>query len=67
MNALANILTVVRGNGEQTTYDPRRQVGVSVYREQEKKFSVGDRVQFTAPSQELKPPIATLELRRAVI
>ena len=49
VNAKANILTVVRGNGEQTTYDPRRQVGVSVYREQERKFSVGDRVQFTAP------------------
>jgi len=45
---------VVRGNGEQTTYDPRRQVGVSVYREQEKSFSVGDRIQFTAPSQQLK-------------
>jgi len=45
---------VVRGNGERTTYDPRRQVGVSVYREQEKRFSVGDRIQFTAPSQELK-------------
>jgi hypothetical protein len=54
VNAQANTLTVVRGNGEQTTYDPRRQVGVSVYREQEKNFSVGDRIQFTAPSQELK-------------
>jgi hypothetical protein len=60
VNAQANTLTVVRGNGEQTTYDPRRQVGVSVYREQEKSFSVGDRVQFTAPSQELK--IANREL-----
>ncbi len=54
VNAQANTLTVVRGNGEQTTYDPRRQMGVSVYREQEKIFSVGDRIQFTAPSQELK-------------
>jgi ATP-dependent exoDNAse (exonuclease V) alpha subunit len=54
VNAQANTLTVERGNGEQTTYDPRRQVGVSVYREQEKRFSVGDRIQFTAPSQELK-------------
>jgi ATP-dependent exoDNAse (exonuclease V) alpha subunit len=54
VNSQENTLTVVRGNGEQTTYDPRRQVGVSVYREQERKFSVGDRVQFTAPSQELK-------------
>jgi ATP-dependent exoDNAse (exonuclease V) alpha subunit len=55
VNSQANTLTVVRGNGEQTTYDPRRQVGVSVYREDEKRFfSVGDRIQFTAPSQELK-------------
>ncbi len=60
VNADENTLTVVKVNGEQTTYDPRRQVGVSVYREQEKGFSVGDRVQFTAPSQELK--IANREL-----
>jgi ATP-dependent exoDNAse (exonuclease V) alpha subunit len=54
VNAQKNTLTVVRKNGEQTTYDPRRQIGVSVYREDEKKFSVGDRIQFTAPSQDLK-------------
>jgi ATP-dependent exoDNAse (exonuclease V) alpha subunit len=54
VNAQANTLTVERGNEGQTTYNPRRQVGVSVYREQEKRFSVGDRIQFTAPSQELK-------------
>ena len=55
-----NLLTVLRGNGEQTTYDPRRQMGVSVYRAQEKAFAVGDRVQFTAPNQELK--VANREL-----
>src|SRR5271168_1532971 len=60
VNARENTLTVVRTNGEQTTYDPRRQMGVSVYREQEKAFSVGDRIQFTAPNQELK--IANREL-----
>jgi hypothetical protein len=38
VNSQANTLTVVRGNKEQTTYDPRRQVGVSVYREDEKRF-----------------------------
>src|ERR1700727_166065 len=54
VNAQANTLKVVRGNGEQTSYDPRRQVGVSVYREDQKRFSVADRIQFTAPSQELK-------------
>jgi ATP-dependent exoDNAse (exonuclease V) alpha subunit len=60
INAHENTLTVLRTNGERTTYDPRRQMGVSVYREQEKAFSVGDRIQFTAPSQELK--IANREL-----
>ena len=55
-----SLLTVLRGNGEKTTYDPRRQMGVSVYRTQEKAFAIGDRVQFTAPHQELK--IANREL-----
>lgn len=54
VNAEENKLTVLRNSGQQTTYDPRRQVGVSVYREQEKVFSTGDRIQFTAPSQDLK-------------
>jgi len=49
-----NSLTVLRANGEKTTYDPRRQMGVSVYRKQERVFSIGDRIQFTAPNQELK-------------
>jgi ATP-dependent exoDNAse (exonuclease V) alpha subunit len=60
IHARENMLTVLQGNGEQTTYDPRRQMGVSVYRAQEKAFSVGDRIQFTAPNQELK--IANREL-----
>ena len=60
VNAQENTLTVQRTNGEQTTYDPRRQMGVSVYREQEKAFSVGDRIQFTAPNNEMK--IANREL-----
>jgi ATP-dependent exoDNAse (exonuclease V) alpha subunit len=60
VHAQDNMLTVLRANGEQATYDPRRQMGVSVYCEQEKVFSIGDRVQFTAPNQELK--IANREL-----
>ncbi len=42
------------------TYDPRRQQGVSVFREEMRSFSVGDRIQFTAPANELK--IANREL-----
>ncbi len=60
IDAQNNRLTVLRVDGSETTYDPRRQMGVAVYREQEKVFSVGDRIQFTAPNHELK--IANREL-----
>jgi conjugative relaxase-like TrwC/TraI family protein len=49
VDADQNILTVQRGDGKQITYDPRRLQGVNVYREVEREFAVGDRVQFTAP------------------
>jgi ATP-dependent exoDNAse (exonuclease V) alpha subunit len=42
-------VTVERKSGEQVSYDPRRQQGVTVYREAERSFSEGDRVQLTAP------------------
>jgi conjugative relaxase-like TrwC/TraI family protein len=54
IDAQNNRLTVLRVDGSETTYDPRRQMGVSVYRRQEKAFSVGDRIQFTAPNHQLK-------------
>ncbi len=60
IEAEKNLLTVARADGSERTYDPRRQMGVTVYREQEKAFSQGDRIQFTAPSLELK--IANREL-----
>jgi conjugative relaxase-like TrwC/TraI family protein len=44
-----NLLSVERENGQHLTYDPHRLHGVSVYREAERDFSAGDRVQFTAP------------------
>jgi conjugative relaxase-like TrwC/TraI family protein len=47
----ANLLTIERLSGEQATYDPRRLTGVSVYREIDREFSVGDRIQFTAPDK----------------
>jgi ATP-dependent exoDNAse (exonuclease V) alpha subunit len=46
-----NQLTVEKANQELATYDPRRLTGVSVYQEIEREFSVGDRVQFTAPDK----------------
>ena len=40
-------------DGTQRTYDPRRQQGVSVFREEMRSFSVGDRIQLTAPANNL--------------
>jgi conjugative relaxase-like TrwC/TraI family protein len=53
INPSANQLTVEKGTGELATYDPRRLTGVSVYREIEREFSIGDRIQFTAPDKSL--------------
>jgi conjugative relaxase-like TrwC/TraI family protein len=49
----SNLLSVEKESGECTTYDPRRLAGVSVYREVVHDFSVGDRIQFTAPDRSL--------------
>ena len=60
----ANLLTVENSNQELLTYDPRRLTGVSVYREIEREFSVGDRIQFTAPDKSLgvaNRDLATIE------
>jgi ATP-dependent exoDNAse (exonuclease V) alpha subunit len=48
-----NFLTVEKASREFATYDPRRLSGVSVYREVGREFSVGDRIQFTAPDKSL--------------
>jgi conjugative relaxase-like TrwC/TraI family protein len=53
INPAANQLTVEKVNGELATYDPRRLTGVSVYQEIQREFSVGDRIQFTAPDKSL--------------
>jgi ATP-dependent exoDNAse (exonuclease V) alpha subunit len=49
----ANLLSVELRTGGLATYDPRRLTGVSVYREVPNEFSVGDRIQFTAPDKSL--------------
>jgi conjugative relaxase-like TrwC/TraI family protein len=49
INPAANLLAVDTASGEPVSYDPRRLAGVSVYREVPHEFSVGDRIQFTAP------------------
>jgi hypothetical protein len=54
IDAVANRLTVELPDGTERTYDPRRQQGVSVFREEMRSFSQGDRIQFTAPANDLK-------------
>jgi ATP-dependent exoDNAse (exonuclease V) alpha subunit len=49
----SNLLTVEKPDGQQVTYDPARLHGISAYREIEREFAVGDRLQFTAPNREL--------------
>jgi conjugative relaxase-like TrwC/TraI family protein len=60
IDGASNQLTVRLQDGTERTYDPRRQQGVSVFREEARRFSVGDRIQFTAPAADLK--IANREL-----
>jgi conjugative relaxase-like TrwC/TraI family protein len=48
-----NLLSVEQASGNVVTYDPRRLTGVSVYRQVAHEFSVGDRIQFTAPDKSL--------------
>jgi conjugative relaxase-like TrwC/TraI family protein len=60
IDATSNRLTVAFEDGTERTYDPRRQQGVSVFREEMRSFSAGDRIQFTAPANNFK--IANREL-----
>jgi hypothetical protein len=53
IDPVANHLTVEKTNQALATYDPRRLTGVSVYQEIDRQFSVGDRIQFTAPDKSL--------------
>jgi ATP-dependent exoDNAse (exonuclease V) alpha subunit len=64
IHAQANRVTVTRHNGERISYDPRRLQGVTLYREADRAFAVGDRVQFTAPDPDrhvANRELATLE------
>lgn len=49
-----NLITVQRSGGERVTYDPSRLRGISAYREIEREFAIGDRVQLTAPNRDLQ-------------
>jgi hypothetical protein len=53
VDARTNTLTVSLESGSVVTYDPRRLKGVNVFREVEREFATGDRVQFTGPNKDL--------------
>ena len=64
VNPAENLLSVEKQNAELVTYDPKRLRGVSVYREMEREFAIGDRVQFTSPDKRLQVAnrdLATIE------
>ena len=51
-NHKENEITVHFESGRELTYNPQRLSGVSVYREAEREFAEGDRIQFRAPFTE---------------
>ena len=52
-DARNNTITVQQDGGKAITYDPKRLKGVNAYRETDKEFAAGDRIQFTAKDKEL--------------
>jgi len=52
IDAKENLVSVKKQSGREVTYDPRRLQGVTLYRETDRAFSRGGRVQFTAPNRE---------------
>jgi len=51
VDSARNQVTVSRADGDLLTYSPRRLSGIALYREEQRAFAIGDRVQFTAPSR----------------
>jgi len=53
-NPKENLVTVQKQDGQRVTYDPSRLRGIAAYREIERNFAIGDKIQFTAPQRELQ-------------
>jgi len=49
-----NLVAVRKEDGQQVTYDPSRLRGIAAYREIEREFATGDKIQFTAPQRNLQ-------------
>ena len=48
-----NLITVQNERGDRITYDPARLLGISAYRQIDREFSIGDKMQFSAPNRAL--------------
>lgn len=53
-DAKENLVTVRKQDGQQVIYDPSRLRGIAAYREIEREFAIGDKIQFTAPNRDLQ-------------
>lgn len=53
-NPAENLVTVLKDDGKQVTYDPSRLRGIAAYREIERQFAIGEKIQFTAPNRDLQ-------------
>jgi conjugative relaxase-like TrwC/TraI family protein len=51
-NPKENLVTVQKQDGQQVIYDPSRLRGIAAYREIEREFATGDKIQFTAPQRD---------------
>lgn len=64
VDAAKNLLTVEKQDGQRVEYNPERLKGVNVYKELDREFATGDRLQFTAPDKKLgvaNRDLATIE------
>ncbi|MBN9616026.1 MAG: conjugal transfer protein [Acidobacteriales bacterium 59-55] len=53
-NPKENLVTVQKQDGQQVTYNPSRLRGIAAYRNIEREFAIGDKIQFTAPQRDLQ-------------
>jgi ATP-dependent exoDNAse (exonuclease V) alpha subunit len=64
VDSAKNLLTVEKQDGQRVEYNPERLKGVNVYKELDREFATGDRLQFTAPDKKLgvaNRDLATIE------
>jgi hypothetical protein len=64
VDSAKNLLTVEKQDGQRVEYNPERLKGVNIYKELDREFATGDRLQFTAPDKKLgvaNRDLATIE------